>query len=769
MLWCRDAPVTLTSKVFETLQYLVEHADRVVTKREFLEALWPGRVVEESNLSQNIFLLRRMFAEYGGDEHTILTVPGQGYRFTAEVAEPLSRSDSVTPSNDVFPLVGTSGNSAVTESRALLGHTGRLHRRRWVWSAAALCAVLALGFAVGGMWWLRSGESQTSAARSAVVLADFKNATGDPAFDAVLDQALEIDLDQSPVLSLLNRQQVREELQYMKRAEDSPLDPDLAQQVCQREQARAVISGVIAKLGGSYVLALGAVDCDTGQRLAAAKAEVSREEDVLPAIDALCKQLRRQLGESIASIRRYSVPIAQVTTASMGALKAYSEAQQLRSKDDSADAIPLYLQALSLDPNFAMAYAALGHSFMSLNEMEKGRPFLQRAYELRDRVSAHDRVRLTAFYYQSVQMDDEQAIAAYQEWTRLYSYEWVPWNNMSLAYQDIGQFPAAIAAAKEALRLSSSHAFPYLNLAGSYLDNSQMAEAKTVCQQAVAKALDGWDIHYTLYNIAFVEGDQAGMAQQLLWGKGKPTESLTVETAARAAAAKGRINEARRLFDQAITQALQHPDTQKNTAERFRADQIEVLALVGEYQQAKVLLLQVRGIEQLDHAPIVFAEAGEDEKALALAHAQVKHYPNGTIANFVRLPYAEASAALHRGDANKAIALLQPALPYAWRNFNVPTLLATAYLKAGYAQQAADEYHQILAHPGVDISVDYDLAYLGLARADTRLGDTQAARSAYQQFFAAWQHANPEQPLMLQSRQEYRRLVSATTVRRKQR
>lgn len=750
-----DTPVTLPNKVIQTLTYLVTHAGREVSKQELLDAVWPGRVVEEANISQNVFLLRRMFAEHGEDPQLIVTLPGRGYRFTGEVS--VCTPPRAAGGNDASASPSASSGAPATQSVS--------GQRWWRWAFWPVASVLA-GLVGAAVFWMLHARTRAPAAPMEVVLADFKNATGDPVFDAALDRAVAIDLAQSPFLKVLTRSEVGGELRSMGLGPEAPLPPDTAQQVCQRRQGQAVISGIIARLGEAYMLALGAVDCDSGERLAAVKTEVRRKEDVLPAIDRLSAQLRRQLGESAGSVRRHSLPLERVTTASLDALKAYSLATRLRYQGRETEALELFRQAVEFDPKFASAYAAIGVSYYNLGQPERAAPYLKQAYALRARTDAHEHFVIEALYYDLALADDKQAILTYNAWKQFYPRDATPWINLASDYLDIGDYAQAIAAAREAVRLAPGNYLSYENLAEAALGAGRLAEAQSACRQAFARGLDGVSLRGVLYRVGWLKGNPRLMAEQLAWAKGRAEQPLMLGIAANAAAAEGRMVQARRLFEQAV--ALARSESRSEWPAELREREIEALAAVGELREARALAGTTPGLDQLDDAPLLYAELGEDDRAVASVRAQSMRHPQATVTSNVRLPYVEASVALHRGRPQAALTRLQPALPYAWRDLRVPTLLAEALLRAGEAREAAEEYRDILAHPSVEVSPAYALAWLGLAQAESRLGDRQQAREAYRQFFARWARATPSLAVVREARREQSRLdsITASTPRR---
>jgi eukaryotic-like serine/threonine-protein kinase len=199
------------------------------------------------------------------------------------------------------------------------GSRGRL--RSWK-SLLGACLVLA-ALVAGGFYW-RSAKTPHVTEKDTILLSDFVNTTGDPVFDDALKQALAVSLQQSPFLSLVSNEQVLETLRYMGRPSNTPLTQDVAREVCQRMQSKAMLTGTISQLGSQYLVTLEAMNCSTGASLLRVGADASAKDNVLPALGKAASELRGKLGESLASIQKFDAPLPQATTSSLEALKAYS-------------------------------------------------------------------------------------------------------------------------------------------------------------------------------------------------------------------------------------------------------------------------------------------------------------------------------------------------------------------------------------------------------------------------------------------------------------
>jgi eukaryotic-like serine/threonine-protein kinase len=753
-------PIPLPPKVFDTLLYMVENPDRVLGKDEMMAAIWPGRVLEESNLSQNIFTLRKTLGE-GGEDRCIVTAPGRGYRFTAPVRR-VSR-DSTAPGAGVGPEVRAATATTVAApsvaagvpgpvppAAPLTGRSGRAIRNMGL--------VASLALVVGVAWYglaHRRGIAPVKE-RSRILLSGIANLTNDSAFDTVPERVLEIGLSQSPFLVLIPPQQVGKTLQLMERSADTKLSPDLAQEVCLRNQGKAVLSGAIAAFGSRYVVMLEATDCSSGERIVQNKMEASRTEDVPRALDSLTVSMRTDLGESLTSVRQFDVRIEQATTSSFEALKAYSVGEQTRLNGDYEAAVPLFKRAVELDPSFALAYSELAAAFVGLRQPEQARRYYQKAFEYKDRASEKEKLWISAEYFKLVGKLSE-SIDSYHAMARLYPYDGRPWESLADLYTRMARYPDAVDAAKEGLRLNPDESRAYVILARAYKRSNRFAEANAVGSQSVAKGLDGWNIHCLLYEVAVALGDVDQMSAQAAAEAGKPNERWMIEYEALAAATAGKLKQSRELFQRvfAATQASAGVE-QSVTLSEFYTDYIEMLSLFGLVQEARDLVAKVPELEQNEDGPYVLAAVGEFQRAADLDAEFGKRYPDSTLTNTLTRPIAQAMIALGQHRPRDAITVLQPALPAQLRTFHVPSLLGQAYLELKSPAQAATEFTDILDNRGVDaVSPMYPLAYLGLARALRLQGDLPNSRKAYEQLFAFWKDADADNPMLLRARTEY--------------
>jgi tetratricopeptide (TPR) repeat protein len=380
------------------------------------------------------------------------------------------------------------------------------------WGVAAALVIVAL--AAGGIYW-RSRQSQKLTEKDTLVLADFANTTGEAVFDDTLKQALAIQLEQSPFLNVLPERKVSATLAMMGRPAHERVTRDMAREICQRTASKALLIGSIAALGSHYALALQAINCQSGDTLAAAQSEADSREHVLHSLGEAGNQIRQKLGESLASVGKFDKPLEEGTTSSLEALQAFTQAIRVRSEKGDPDSIPYFKRAIELDPNFARAYATLGTVYSNIGQVSLGVENMKKAYDLRERVSEREKFYISAHYFDTVTGELGKAIPIYEQWTQSYPRDVAPHVNLGVFYTVIGDHERSADQGRVALRLDPDTVANYGNLGSLYLVLNRLDEAKVVLDQALARKLDEPVVRGDLYNLAFLQGDKQGMQQQL--------------------------------------------------------------------------------------------------------------------------------------------------------------------------------------------------------------------------------------------------------------
>ncbi|HLB89003.1 MAG TPA: protein kinase, partial [Terriglobales bacterium] len=633
--------------------------------------------------------------------------------------------------------------------------------RWWLWPIIAITASIVVLLVAGAILYFHARPKLTD--KDTVVLADFANATGDPVFDGTLRHGLSAQLEQSPFLNLLSDQRIAETLSLMARPKEARLTHELAAEVCQRTASAAVLDGSIVQIGAQYLLTLKAVNCSNGESLASTEAQASDKNHVLDALGKVAAQIRSQLGESLASVQKYDAPAENVTTPSLEALKAYSLGYQaMVVKSDPPAAVSLFQRAISLDPNFAMAYARLGICYSNLNETTRAADNTRKAYHLQERVSEREKLYIASHYEEVVTGDLEAARKTHELWAQTYPHDNVPPHNLGIIYAYLGDYDKSLAASREVLKLNPGSGSAYVTLVGSYLYLNRLDDAKATAQEAQAHNLDSPQMHLKLYLLDFLQHDAAGMAQEAAGLMGKPGyEDQVLYNESDTAAFVGQFAKARGLLRRAAESAQRA--NEKETAAGYEAEAAMRESLVGNMalakQQAQVALALSNGRDVAGMSAIALARAGDSTRAAWLAADLNKRFPEDTIAQLSYLPMIHAAASLRSSNTGKAIEMLAAAAPYELGvGFSLyPVYLrGEAYLAAKQGSAAAVEFQKILDHPGVVANeIIGALAHLQLGRAWALSGDTSMARNAYQNFLTLWKDADPDIPILKEAKAEY--------------
>jgi len=660
-----------------------------------------------------------------------------------------------------------------TESRQVTPTTKRpakLKRNGWISIAAAIVIMSALLTSI----YLHSRSAPKLTNKDTIVLADFTNSTGDPVFDGTLRQGMVVQLEQSPFLSLISDERVRQTLRLMGKSSDTRLTPDIAVEVCERIGSAAVLDGSIAGLGTQYVLGLRARNCHTGSVLDEEQVQASRKEDVLSALGQAATKFRTRVGESLTSVQEHDTPLAQATTPSLEALKAYSAEQKIAFSEGFVPAIPLLKRAIEIDPNFSMAYATLGLDYSSVGESVLAIENTTKAYQLRNHASDRERFFITALYDRQVTGNLEKAHQTLELWARTYPRDIDAHGVLSgFSSQGTGRYEQSIEESKKALEIDPNFAPGYLNSAFSYFLLDRPDQAAEFVRQASERSLQMAEFSALRYYIAFRKGDQSEMEKTAAVVKGKPgAEDWITHSQALVLARSGRLQQARTMSRRAIDLALQ-------TGQRERAASYEVAvgvytALLGNTpearQRSKAALELSNGRDVEYSAAFALALSGEISHAQTLANDLEKRFPEDSSVQFEYLPTLRAVLALDRKQPEKAIELLQTALPHELAvpaidfNFFFGGLYSAyvrgeAYLAAHKGPEAVSEFQKILTHRGLVFGDPVGaLARLQLGRAYALSGDKAKAKLAYQDFLPLWQDADRDIPILNQAQAEYAKL-----------
>jgi eukaryotic-like serine/threonine-protein kinase len=661
-----------------------------------------------------------------------------------------------------------SGHSAAVEAPAA--------RVAKLWKIAVPVLLVAL-LVAGGLYYRSHQQGNRLTEKDTIVLSDFDNKTGDAIFDDTLKTALNVSLRQSPFLNALSDQQVTETLQQMARPGSTKLTPEVARELCLRAGSKAYLAGSISSLGSEYVLGLKAVNCQNGDTLAQEQVTAASKEKVLDALGETASKLRGEMGESLASVQKFDAPLEQATTSSLEALKAYSLGRKAYDQKSVAVSLPYIQRAIELDPNFAMAYDALGTDYYTMNEVERASDYFTKAFQLRENATEWEKLAISADYYLNVCGDLDKAAQTYQEQIESYPREPRAYGRLGTVFVLQGQYERATEVTRQALRLAPNDVSWYENLAIFALALQRFDEARQM-----ARKFDDLVTRDTLYLLAFVVADSATMAEQQQWFAAKPQyENTGLALASATEAYGGHLGKARELTKRAVDSAIRVDN--KETGAIWQANAALQEAAYGNATEARrtaagALKLAPTSQGVVSEAALAFAMAGDTARADSLAQDLGKRFPMDTQMQSLWLPAIQTQLLLDRKNPTLALNTLQAASPIEFGQILPDVSISClspvyvrgeAYLAAGQGVAAAAEFQKILDHSGIVGNCwTGALAHLGVARANalqsrsSQGADADAARvralAAYKDFLTLWKDADPDIPILKQAKAEYAKL-----------
>ena len=697
-----------------------------------------------------------------GSAQVVVAAPS-GVSTPAVASAPPSQTAIPAAPSAVQPVAAPSGSQQAVAAPSGAQPVAEAKPRKIPWMIV-LPATLVLLLAIAGVaWWMLRPKVKLTD-RDTIVLADFTNSTQDTVFDDTLKQALAIQLEQSPFLNVLPDSKVNQTLRMMNRQPSEKITRDVAREICQRSNSKAMLTGSIVSIGDHYLIGLKAVDCHSGDTITSSEANAENRDRVLKALGEAGNSLREKLGESLASVEKFNKPLDQATTSSLEALKAFTEGRRMSREKGEPAALPFYKRALELDPNFARAYASLGSVYMNLDQSSLGIADYKRAYELRDRVSERERYYIETLYFSVVTGEIEKADRSYSQWLLDYPGDYVAHGNLAHNNIVLGQYEKAAEEAKASIRITPNSAAGYTVLAGSLLALNNFADAKSALDQSAERKLDGPTLRLVRYALAFLNNDSSGMQDQVNWAIGKPgAEDMMLSVQSDTEAYAGHLAKSRE-FSQRAVDAATRADSRESAA-MWRANQGLREAEFGNTADARkaaaqaISLADTRDVEIL--VALTDARAGDSAAAEKLADKIDRESPLDTMIQGYWLPAIRGAIAVDRGNAQKAVDLLQSTANYEFgqpAQFECGTMYPVyvrglAYLKEGHGQEAAVEFQKFKDHRGLLLNFPLGaLAQLQLARAWTLTGDKGAAQKSFDDFFALWKNADPDIPFLKEAK-----------------
>jgi DNA-binding winged helix-turn-helix (wHTH) protein/tetratricopeptide (TPR) repeat protein len=769
--------IHLQDQPFQILKLLTDRPGEVVTREEIQRRLWPDDTVVEFENAVNAAIkkLRIALRDSAEEPRYVETLRRRGYRLMVPVERPVavaaaSGAATVQSGSDAGGMLD--GATSSRKSRAGAGSWGVAGRWRAIASVAG--ALLVIFGIVYGYSRRPIHATVKLTDRDKIVLADFANKTDDPVFSETLRQGLTVQLDQSPFLSLVSEERMQQVLGLMGQPASAALTPSVALEVCRRTGSAAVLDGSIASLGSQYVLWLRARNCQTGDVIDEEQMQAARKEEVLSALSQLASRFRSRAGEGLTMVDKLDTPLAEATTPSLEALKAYSMGWKALYASGGAAAVPLFKRAIEIDPQFAMAYAMLGRVYGDIAESELSAENTTRAWQLRDRANDRERFFIDASYETQVTGNAEKARQICEAWEQTYPREAKAHGFLAgMIYPMLGRYEPALEESRKMVDQDPDFPVAYNLLALSYMSLGRLEEASKTLQEASDRNMQMPDLVVDRYQIAFLKNDPAGMEKAVaLAAKTPGAEDVVAHQESFGAGYSGHLQQASRRSGFAVQLAEQ-------AGQRERAALFQSGAAVREgffgnaaaaRQSGKTALALSKGRE-VEYG-VAFAEglAGDTGAVQAMAEDLERRFPDDTSAKYYYVPALRALVALNHHNPAKALEWLQLSSPYELGQpqscffgfFGVmyPVYVrGEAYLALHQGALAAAEFQKIVDHRGIVISDPVGaLAQLQLGRAYAMAGDHTKAKAAYSDFLNLWKDADSNIPVLQQARLEYARL-----------
>jgi tetratricopeptide (TPR) repeat protein len=607
-------------------------------------------------------------------------------------------------------------------------------------------------------------------AREPVIIADFAVTNTDSALGATVSYLVREGLSQSSAISLVSPARMADELQRMQRPRTTRVDSALARMIAQRQGVKAVVAGNVTDVSGGYIVTLQLVSADSGIELTSFREAGDGPRGLIDAADKLARDLRGKIGESLRSVQA-TPPLADVTTASLDALKKYSAALRANNVEGQfAKAVALLREAVAIDSTFASAWRllaiAMNNALMPLAPRDSA---LERAFRYSKRLPEVERLYTVATYYWSgPHRDRAKAAAAFEAADQRMGIEGD--NNLSLILAYRGQYARAESMNLRVIARDSSLSLAYGNAANRELDQGKIKEAEAMLA-LVRRRFPGNSESRPFLSLLYARGqlDEAERyADSARHGRDAVQRAHAAGQKSRLALLRGRYNEWRRL-----TRESQDGYRDQGIARVLLTDSVDVLSTYAWFHgpsersvaalDATLKALPLSAIAAADRpyfgAATAYARAGRPDKARDILDQRRREIRDTALFRiqqpFLHTALAEIALAEHKplvavaefrqGDVDPSDGSHATQCGVVCLSFN----LGRAFDAAEMPDSAIAMYERYIATPNAIRWETID--YLALAGAQKRLGELYEAKGErqkaalhYMRFVELWTNADPE-------------------------
>ncbi len=747
----------LRPKTLQVLIYLIQQRQRLVSKEELMEQLWKDTAVTDDALVQCIVELRRALGDDPQHPCFIKTFPKVGYRFIGQVEELRCDHPAAVEIEEVTTVEFEVTDEAACRVQAVSSFPPALPAllpARWPprklafasGLAVMLLAVMGLALSLGQRLWLAERPPAEATLLQApekkpVMVMYFENRSGSRELDWLregLAEMLITNLSRSKRLTVLSRQQLYLVLERMGRRAEARIRLDEAREIARRFQVEALVLGSFAQLGEKVRIDAALHDARTGQLLAAESLLAEQPEQIFSQVDLLSLKLASHLGAEMSEAEG-KPQLAEVMTDNLKAYRYYSLALERAQGYHSTEAIALLERAVALDPQFAMAYARIGYIYVlvRVNEVEKAKPYLERAFQLAHRLTDKDRLYIQA-WYALAHNDKEAAIRRYRELVLQYpleveSYWRLGWllgfvgrqegqlavyqrglaidpeakeiyNQLGFVYSEQGHYNEAIAAHKRYVELAPAEPNAHDSLGMTYTEAGRYEEAIAELKRALElkpnfhfaiRHLGDVYFHLGRYRDAQLQYQRYFEVAPSDWDRAHASHLLV------------RLHLARRDFVRAERAARQE------------------LKNCNDFGGSLLVALQRGDLKAAEHLHIHLL-GNRPGPQPAADRAKVHAYLLGLYA-------------FKTGRTDQALAHFKESQRIYWNIDTTIDSLAQAYLELGRLDEAIAEYERL-----AKINPNWARAQYYLGQAYERKGERERARAAYERFLHIWKEADAD-------------------------
>ena len=613
--------------------------------------------------------------------------------------------------------------------------------RRWYWLRFAIPSVAVAALVLG------LATRPDPGPREWIIVADVENRTGDSIFEPTVSFALAAALRQSTQVNVLPPERIREVLVRMRRpGADTALDLSLAREIAQREGARVVLVPSLTRLDSVYTLTVRFIEPDSGGLLEVIEERARSRDGVIDALDDVARRARQALGESMFSVATRTVPLPRMSTASLDALRRYSQGRRAWGRNQLNEARLLFEQAIVADTSFAAAYSALGALEYYMNRPRAGDDWFKHALAHLDALPERDRTMIRAEMH-SWQGDRDAAVALLRSFLLSQPNDLDATRQLGYELMRLNRDSQAIDVLRRLVQLDSGDVRSLINLAVAEKGLARWTDAIAHYRRAIALvpelelANNNFNLEYggTYVNAGDLEAAERVFRKLLNVGPGERARGL--RSLAFLSMKRGRFAQASEELGEALT--LTRAVRQPTSEIRNRLLIVSVAELLGrnelatEQRDSAFALASRSDIEStlLYWTGKTLARAGDVTRTAAVLKKLEAGVHEGSRPDLAAVEALRGELLVAQGKTTEAVGHVERARLADEGNV---VLESTAFVlaRAGTLERAIPLYELLAGRNqfGAEGQISGITAYYHLGRAHEQRNDRARAVAAYQRF-----------------------------------